>query len=94
MKHLNKISVLALSALAFTACDDLDADLKDYYVTSDQKSEVLNRNPQMTVAGVSGIFATYSTFMTVYSNHFDFGYPGVMLGLDLQTADMVAPYSG
>lgn len=94
MKHLNKFSVLALSALAFTACDDLDADLKDYYVTSDQKSEVLNRNPQMTVAGVSGIFATYSTFMTVYSNHFDFGYPGVMLGLDLQTADMVAPYTG
>lgn len=94
MKHLNKIMLLGLGSLAFTACEDLDTDLLDYYVTSDQKAAVLERNPEMTVAGVSGIFATASTYCTVYNNHFDFGYPGVMIGLDLQTADMACPYTG
>ncbi len=94
MKHLNKIMVLGLGALAFTACDDLDTEYQGYYVTTDQKEAVLNRNPQMTVAGVSGIFATASTYMSVYGNHFDFGYPGVMIGLDMQTADYACPYTG
>lgn len=94
MKHLNKISAFLLGALAFTACDDLDADLKDKYVTVDQKATVLKLNPAIAVAGVSGISATFSTYMTVYSNHFDFGYPGVMLGLDMQTDCAAGPYTG
>ena len=94
MKHLNKIWVFGLGALAFTSCEDLDPDFQDRYVTSEIKEAVLERNPQMTVAGVSGIFASYSSYGSVFDSHFDFGYPGVMLGLDLQTADMAAPAVG
>lgn len=83
-----------MAAVAFASCDDLDTVNQDYYVTTDQKQAVLTRNPEMASAGVAGISSIMSTYMTVYSNHFDFGYPGVMIGLDLQTNDYVGPNSG
>ncbi len=94
MKYLNKLSVLTLAALAFAACDDLDTDYKGGYVTSEGKEGTLERNPEMAQAGVAGISSLFSTYMTTYSNHFDFGYAGVMLGLDQQTDDMVCGYNG
>jgi len=94
MKYLNKYSALLLGALALTACDDLDTEYLGKYVTSEDKAATLERNPDMALAGVTGISANFNQFMTVYEGHFDFGYPGVMLGLDMQTNDMACPYTG
>lgn len=94
MKYINKLSALAFAALAMTSCQDLNTELYDKYVTTDEKEAVLERNPEMAMAGVAGISSSFSTYMTVYSNHFDFGYPGVMIGLDLQGNDVVCPAVG
>lgn len=34
------------------------------------------------------------SFMSIYTNHFDFGYPAIMIGLDSQTEDYVCADSG
>lgn len=46
------------------------------------------------IASTLDILSRFSSLQSVYSNHFDFGYPGIMLGLDMQTADFACPYTG
>ncbi|MBO5054465.1 MAG: RagB/SusD family nutrient uptake outer membrane protein [Muribaculaceae bacterium] len=94
MKTLNKALIFSLAAVSLTACEDLDVTQYSKYVTSEQKQEVLARNPEMASASVAGIASIMSTYMTTYSNHFDFGYPGIMIGLDLQTNDYVCDWTG
>ncbi|MDE6300259.1 MAG: RagB/SusD family nutrient uptake outer membrane protein [Muribaculaceae bacterium] len=40
------------------------------------------------------MFGRLKEIFLVSSNHFDFGYPAIMIGLDSQTEDMAAPESG
>lgn len=94
MKNINKFAAVALASLSLVACEDLDTEYQGGYVTTDQKEAVLQKNPLMAAAGVNGISSIMSTYMTVYGNHFDFGYPGVMIGLDMQTDAMVCNNSG
>jgi hypothetical protein len=93
MKNRNKFLALALAATAFTACEDLDTKYYGAYVTPEDKLEIVSQNPNMGTAATNAIFASAYPRMSVYSNHFDFGYPAIMLGLDLQGNDMVC-YSG
>ena len=93
----NKFKYIAaafIASAAMTSCADLDTEYLGGYVSTDQKQEVVNGNPDMAVAGVSGIFSQFNTYMSLYDEHFDFGYPALMLGLDLQTADMNCNHSG
>lgn len=46
------------------------------------------------IASTLDILSRFSSLQSVYSEHFDFGYPGIMLGLDLQTADCASPNNG
>lgn len=85
---------LALGALALTSCEDLDTEYLGKYVTTEQKQSTLDQNPEMARASVMSVFSSFSQYLTVYSNHFDFGYPAIMIGLDLQGQDMIAPNSG
>lgn len=94
MKALNKIALAALTGLALVSCEDLDTKYEGGYVTTDQKQAVLNENPSLASASVAGISAIASSYMTVYSNHFDFGYPAIMIGLDLQGNDMICDNTG
>lgn len=94
MKNLYKFGVVAVAALSLVSCEDLDTKNHGYYVTTEQKEAALNANPGMAQAGVNGISATASQYMTVYANHFDFGYPGVMIGLDQQGMDMACTDGG
>ena len=91
MKNINKIFATVLAGVAMTACNDLNTEYLGYYVTEEQKADVLEANPDMALAGVTGIAATANMFGSVYDAHFDFGYPGVMLGMDMQGTDMVQP---
>lgn len=94
MKNLNKYMALGLCSVALAACDDLDTTYEGGYVTTEQKEAVLKLNPDMAQAGVLGCSSAFSTYMTVYGNHFDFGYPGVMIGLDLQTETEFCGWNG
>ena len=94
MKKFNILVALALASTALVSCEDLDTKYQGGYVTTEQKGAALQANPLMAAAGVNGISSIASSFMTVYDNHFDFGYPGVMIGLDLQGVDVVCENSG
>lgn len=90
----NKVAIVGLASVALASCEDLDTTYEGGYITSEQKQETLNIKPDMAQAGVMGCSSIFSSFMTVYSNHFDFGYPGVMIGLDLQTEDYLCAWTG
>lgn len=94
MKTLNKLAVAGLCVAVLASCDDLDTTYQGKYVTSEQKTETLKLQPDLAQAGVNGIPAIFSSYMTVYGNHFDFGYPAIMIGLDLQGEDYQVLHSG
>lgn len=94
MKKFNKYIALALGAVALTSCEDLNTEYYGYYVTTDQKESTLEQNPEMAQAAVTGVFASFSSYGTVFDGHFDFGYPAIMIGLDLQGPDMITTNSG
>lgn len=93
----NKFKYIAAAFVAsasLVSCADLDTEVQGGYVNAEQKESVLEMNPDMAVAGVTGINAQMTKYNAVYAAHFDFGYPTLMLGTDLQTADMNCKQSG
>lgn len=94
MKNINKILVGTFCALAAVSCQDLDSEYLGAYVTTDQKGNVLEENPDMALAGVTAIYSNYNLYGLVYDNHFDFGYPALMMGMDLQGIDFICKNSG
>lgn len=94
MKTINKYLALPFVGLALAGCNDLDTQFQGQYVSGEQKQEVVGLNPEMAKAGVLGIPNSYNKFMSVTSDHYDFGYPGVMLAFDSMGNDMPARYSG
>ena len=96
MKKINKYIVLGLGALALASCDSLDTKYLGGYVTEDQKNETLEKNPEMALASVSATTASFSRYGAVFGSdaHFDFGYPAIMIGLDLQTNDYTCDWIG
>ncbi len=94
MKKYNKYLALALASVALTSCDGLDTEYLGAYVTTDQKTEVVEQNPEMGSASVNAIFSNFSRYMSVASHHGDIGYPGLMVGLDMQTQDYVSITTG
>lgn len=94
ISFINKLAVIGLASAAVVACDDLDTTYQGGYITSGQKQEILDIKPDMAQAGVMGCSSIFSSYMTVYSYHFDFGYPAVMIGLDMQTVDYLCDWVG
>ncbi|WP_304476410.1 RagB/SusD family nutrient uptake outer membrane protein, partial [uncultured Muribaculum sp.] len=95
MKLLNKIFSIAVAGIAVVGCNDLDTAPMGSTITSDQREEVLGGNPAMAEAGVNTIASNFKQFGKVYADeHTDFGYPSIMLALDVRGADMVSAYTG
>lgn len=95
MKNLYKYISVAALAFAATGCADLDTQYYGYYVTSDQKADAVTANPELAQAAVSAVFSQFGSLFGQYtSNHYDFGYPSLMIGLDSKTADFHSKYSG
>lgn len=94
MKKNLKYIALAFTAATLAGCADLDTEYQGDYVSADQNHEVQKKDPEQMVAGVTSILSNFNTYMTTYSQHFDFGYPALMLGFDLQTADLYGANSG
>jgi len=95
MKSIYKVlSIGAMAVLAASCADDLNTEFQGRYVSTEQKEETLSKDPAKALAGVTGAFSAMNAYMSVYESHFDFGYPAIMLGLDLQTEDVIGLNSG
>lgn len=94
MKKNLKYIAVALTAVSAASCADLDTEYQGDYVSADQNAAVQEKAPEQIVAGVTSIVSNFNTYMTTYAQHFDFGYPALMLGFDLQTADLFGAQSG
>jgi len=84
---------------AMTGCEDLDTLPLGDEVTSQQKEEVAENDPEKAEAGVNAIFAQFSTYLPNADalnadRHNDFGYPSVMLFTDHNGQDMVSDNNG
>ena len=94
MKKYLKYIAVGVAAVSVASCADLDTEPLGSTVTPSQKEDAIVARPSLGSAGVTAISANYHRMMAVSENHYDFGYPAVMLGLDLQTADMNSGYNG
>lgn len=88
-----------LAATSFTGCYDMDTNPMSQYITEQTKTEAKEQNPDAAAAGITGITAVFSTYCQVVTtasnrNDTDFGFPGIMLGLDSRGVDMIGPNSG
>ena len=95
MKYINKLFVAFAASAALVGCNDLNMQPVGDTVTEEQKSEVLEQNPEMSFAAVTGI----SSMMDAYNqlggdDHYDFGYPAWLLWSDMRGMDMYSVYSG
>lgn len=90
MKKINKILAVALASVALVGCNELDTVYEGYYVTNDQKGDVLAQKPEMALASVTGISAIVNQYGATVGTHMDFGYAAMMLAMDSQGTDMVA----
>ena len=96
MKNINKYLICGLAAVAAASCADLDTEFYTDYVTTDQKESTLQQNPERAIAAVTAVSSEFGSFFgQVYDEHFDYGYPSIMMGLDSQTDDYLAkiPYT-
>ncbi len=93
MKTKLIFSVIALGL--FSACDSLDTEPMNQYVTSQQKAENAEANPELlqsSITGITGLFSTRGQVISSASSerHNDFGVPAVMLFSDARGIDMVS----
>lgn len=88
------IAAAVIGTVALSACNDLDQLPGNYYVTTGQKADAIAANPELAKAGVVGISATYNQYMSIYEQHFDFGYPAVIFGMESMGTDFVGDKIG
>ncbi len=86
-------------ALLITGCNDLDTLPQGNDVTSKQKEETYELNPERAEAGVNAIFAQFNQFMPNETalgaeRHNDFGYSSIMMFTDANGMDMVTEDNG
>lgn len=90
-----KILLGALAVSTLGACANLDTEYLDNIVSTDQKQDVLEQNPEMASASVMGVYsAFFKIFSVTTKNHNDFGYPSQMIALDSQGIDYISKNSG
>ena len=94
MMKFTNILLGAMATTALASCADLDTEILDSYVTTDQKQEVLELNPDMASASVMGIYSQFTGIFTISTQHLDFGYPATMMGMDSQGMDYISKNSG
>lgn len=84
--------------MGLTACNELDKETLSNAVTTDQKEEALEMNPELAQAAVNAIPTGNYLRMPVYGAsgnvHSDFGLPSVMMMLDSFGQDFVSANVG
>ena len=87
-----KFIASAFAALAMVSCNDLDTAPMGSTVTTDQKAEAVESNPDRIKASIAAIPAGFYDFgkLTGESNHNDLFYAATMLFTDTRGMDMVS----
>ncbi len=88
-----------LLSLAFTGCQDLDTAPEGDVLTTDQKEEVYELNPERADAAINAIYSQFKEYMPNEnalgaSRHNDIGYPTIMLCTDANGMDVVSDDNG
>lgn len=99
MKTKYIFASLLLSSLSFVGCEDMDTLPEGNIVTSNQKDEIGEKNPERVEARVNAIYAQFSLMTPNLGalraeRHNDIGYPSVMLFTDTNGNDVVSDYNG
>ncbi|MDO4319014.1 MAG: RagB/SusD family nutrient uptake outer membrane protein [Bacteroidales bacterium] len=97
MKNSIKYVAVALTLGSMASCADLDTEYMGGYVSTDQKEDALSKKPELASASVSALYSQtlrLGPYLDAANVHFDFGYPAIMLGMDMMTADMNGTDSG
>ena len=89
-----KIILGTLAAASLGACADLDTEILNSIVSTEQKQDVLELDPAKASASVMGVYSQFSTIFSVTTDHYDFGYPAIMIGFDSQGVDYISKNSG
>lgn len=97
MKTVFKYMAVSLAGLALAACNDLETEPLGSTVTSDQKEQVYQQDPEMAKAAVQSlaqaIKATNSCGASS-TRHHDFGVPSIFLITDQRGMDMHSENNG
>ncbi|MCD7900653.1 MAG: RagB/SusD family nutrient uptake outer membrane protein [Bacteroides sp.] len=95
MKAIYISLIVFFSAILFAGCVDMDTYPESDIVTSEQKDKIVTDDPAKAEAGVTAIFAQFSTYMPITgTRHNDFGYPSVMLFSDTNGFDYLSSDNG
>lgn len=101
MKNNNLLSIIAFVGFVFlfASCSDLDTLPEGDEITTSQKENVYDLNPDRAEAGVNAIFAQFNQYMPNEtalgaSRHNDFGYPSIMLFTDSNGEDVISDDNG
>lgn len=89
-----KIILGALAAVSLGACADLDTKMFDGSVSSEDKEDVLEQNPDMASASVMGVYSQFFKIFSISTAHIDFGYPAAMMGMESLGMDYISKNSG
>ncbi|MGL5914182.1 MAG: RagB/SusD family nutrient uptake outer membrane protein [Bacteroidales bacterium] len=96
----NLLTILLLSTISLVGCQELDLLPEGDNVTSSQKDEIIQLNPERAEAAVNGIFALFNlycpnaTALGGLERHNDFGYSSIMLFTDANGYDVVSEDNG
>ena len=75
--NINKSALIAIAALVFASCADLDTDPQGVYVTTDQKTEAYAYNSSIATASLNALFSQMKMYQpnvkTVGDRYNDFG---------------------
>lgn len=81
--------------VGLSSCNELDKEVFTNAVTSEQKEQALEMNPELAQASINAISTgAYQMFAVLGESHDDFGLPAVMMMLDSNGQDFVSPNSG
>ncbi len=97
MKNIKfKFIASALMSVALVGCNDMDTEPMGSTVTSDQKAEAVEVNPERMEASVSAVSAMFYQYGNILGEdyQYDFGYPAIMLITDHRGTDLVSEYTG
>lgn len=90
MKTIKYILPGLLLAAGITACNDLDTAPMSGIITEEQRSDVINSDPDKIEAVSAGVYANYNAQEGTYGEFFDFGMPALFLQYESRTADFVS----
>ena len=100
MKAIKYVSILLVTALSFSACNDwMNAEPEGATKTAEQKAKAGEQNPAAAAADISAMYAQFIQLYPGlgdlgYTRHNDFGYSAICMFTEAQGMDFVSPNIG